>query len=232
MKKLILSLAFAMVAGSALAQAAGATRGSAAPSANVTGPRAVTPTYTMGRYQAANEGGKTLEPGNPLQQRAARELTAEAGVTCDQTTAGVVKESVKGGKRTVSYEVACKDDFGWIVSKSGDTVSAYDCLALAASEKAAKGKLATCRLAANIGSIAGVATLASKAGLTCKPTNAAYLGGGGDPPISRYEALCEGGGGYIIDAPQPKSKAGLQAMSCARAKASGAAVCALKPEKG
>ena len=221
MKKLILSLAFAMVAGGALAQ-----------TANVTGPRAVTPTYTMGRYQAANEGGKFLEPANPLQQRQARELTAEAGVTCDQVTAGLVKESNKGGKHTVSYEVACKDDFGWVVSKVGDKVSAYDCIALAASEKAAKGKLATCRLAANMGSIAGVATLAKKAGLTCKPIDTTYLGGGGDPAISRYEVLCEGGGGYIIDAPQPKSKAGLQAMSCARAKASGAAVCSLKPEKG
>lgn len=229
MKRLILSLAFAMVAGSALAQAAGGAGNYGAPSANVTGPREVTPAYTMGRYQAANEGGKALEPGNPLQQKAARELTAEAGVTCDQTTAGVVKDSIKGGKRTVSYEVACKDDFGWIVSKSGDTVNAYDCLALAASEKAAKGKLATCHLAANRGSLAGVATLASKAGLTCKPINATYLGGGGDPPISRYEVLCNGGSGYIIDAPQPRSKAPLQAMSCARAKATGAAVCALKP---
>ena len=219
MKKLILSLAFAMVASAAMAQV-------------YTGPREKTPTYTMGRYQAANEGGKFLEPANPLQQRQARELTAEAGVTCDLVTAGLVKESTKGGRHSVTYQVACKDDFGWVVSKVGDKVSAYDCVALAASEKAAKGKLATCRLGANMGSIAGVATLARKAGLTCKPIDTTYLGGGGDPPISRYEVLCEGGGGYIIDAPQPKSKAGLQAMSCARAKASGAAVCALKPEKG
>lgn len=221
MNKLILSLALAMLAGGALAQ-----------SANVTGPRAVTPTYTMGRYQAANEGGKFLEPANPLQQRQARELTVEAGVSCDMITAGLLKDSNKGGKHTVSYEVACKDDFGWVVSKVNDKVSAYDCVALAASEKAAKGKLATCRLQANVGSNAGIASLARKAGLTCKPVAGTYLGGGGDPPISRYEVLCEGGAGYIIDAPQPRSKAGMQAMSCARAKASGAGVCSLKPDKG
>lgn len=219
MKSPILAIAFTMVASTAFAQV-------------YTGPRPTTPTYTMGRYQAANEGGQYLEPANPLQQRQAIALAAEAGVACDPISAGLVKESNKGGKHSVTYEVACKDDFGWVVSKVGDKVSAYDCVALAASEKAAKGKLATCRLQANVGSNAGIASLARKAGLTCTPIVSTYLGGGGDPPISRYEVLCEGGGGYIIDAPQPKSKAGLQAMSCARAKASGAGVCSLKPDKG
>lgn len=219
MKMLILSIALAMTATTAFAQV-------------YTGPRAATPTYTMGRYQAANEGGQFLEPGNPLQQRQAGVLAAEAGVACDLVTAGIVKESHKGGKHSISYEVACKDDFGWVISKVGDKVSAYDCVALAASEKMAKGKLATCRLQANMGSQAGVASLAKKAGLTCAPVQSTYLGGGGEPAISRYEVLCDSGAGYIIDAPQPRSKAGLQAMSCARAKTSGAGVCGLKPGKG
>ncbi len=227
-KTIILSIAFAMIAGTAFAQAGGAL---SQPSANTTGARAVDPTYTMGRYRAANEGGVFLEPGNPLQQKAAAELAVEAGVACDVTSAGVVA----GKHRTpgqVTYEIACRNDFGWIVSKTAGKVSAYDCYALAASEKAAKGKLATCRLAQNVGSTAGLAKLAEKAGLACKPVQGAYLGGGGEPAISRYEVLCDNGAGYIIDAPQPKSQAAMLAMSCARAKAAGMGACALKPEKG
>ena len=228
-KTIILSIAFAMVSGTAFAQAGGAL---SQPSANTTGARAVDPSYTMGRYRAANEGGAFLEPGNPLQQKAAAALAADAGVTCDMTSAGVVPSKHKGPGQPTTYEIACKNDFGWILTKAGDKVSAYDCVALAASEKAAKGKLATCRLRENVGSTAGLAALAQKAGLTCKPVQGTYLGGGGEPAISRYEVLCDTGAGYIIDAPQPKSKASMLAMSCARAKTAGMGACSLKPEKG
>lgn len=228
-KTIILSIAIAMIAGPALAQAGQAL---SQPSANTTGPRAMQPGYTTGRYQAANEGGQFLEPGNPLQQKAAAELAAQAGVTCDMVSAGIVPAKHRGGGQPTTYEIACKNDFGWIVSKADGKVSAYDCFALAASEKAAKGKLATCRLAENVGSTAGLASLAQKAGLTCKPVQGNYMGGGGTPAISRYEVLCENGSGYIIDAPQPKSTAGMLAMSCARAKTAGMGACTLKPEKG
>lgn len=228
MKKIvILSIACAMIAGPAFAQAGGAL---SQPSANTTGPRALTPGYTTGRYQAANEGGKFLEPANPLQQKAAAELAAEAGVKCDMVSAGLLPNKHRGGG--VTYEVACKNDFGWIVSKADGKVNAYDCIALAASEKAAKGKLATCRLAENVGSVAGLSTLAQKAGLSCKAVQGNYLGGGGEPAISRYEVLCDNGAGYIIDAPQPKSTAAMLAMSCTRAKAVGMGACTLKPNKG
>jgi len=219
MKKIIiLSIAMTLIAGDAMSQ--------------VMGMREVVSGYTTGRYRAENEGGKYLEPGNPLQQKAAAEMAAEAGVTCDPTSAVLLNDKHKGGDRAVTYEIACRNDFGWIVSKVGGKVSAYDCYALTASEKAAKGKLPVCRLRDNVGSTAGLATLAQKAGLTCKPVQGAYLGGGGQPAISRYEVLCDNGAGYVIDAPQPKSQAAMLAMSCARAKAVGMGACALKPEKG
>lgn len=225
----VLGVGIALVAGPAFAQAGQVLN---PPTANVTGPRAVTPGYTTGRYQAANETGKFLEPGNPLQQKAAGLLAVQAGVTCDLLSAAQLNSKHRGGVESVTYEIACKDDFGWILSRVGDKVSAYDCAALAASEKVAKGKLATCRLAENVGSLAGVNALAKKAGLTCKPIKGVFMGGGGEPPISRYEVLCENGSGYIIDAPQPKSTAGMMAMSCARAKVAGMGVCTLKPDKG
>ena len=225
MKKIIiLGVACAMLAGSAFGQ----SRAGWQPSdANRTGPRAVDPTYTTGRYRAEQEGLQFLEPGNPLQQKRAGALAAEAGVSCDLVSAGQVNAHRGGGE---TYEIACKNDFGWIVSKAGGKVSAYDCYALAASEKAAKGKLATCRLRENVGSTAGLGALAQRAGLACKPAEGVYLGGDGAPPSSRYEVLCEGAAGYIIDAPQPKSSAAMLAMSCARAKAAGMGACALKPK--
>lgn len=210
MKRTALVLAFTLVAGAAQAQMM---------------MRDPVRTYDKASRNAASY----LSPGNPLQQKAAGELASEAGVACDLTSAGVVKESHKTGMRSVTYEIACKDDFGWIVTRAGDKVSAYDCLALATSEKASRGKLATCRLQDNASATLGLAALTKKAGLACKPVQGVYMGGGGEPAISRYEVLCDGGAGYVIDAPQPRSKAALLAMSCARAKAVGMGACALKP---
>ena len=213
MNRTILTIAFALIAGAASAQIP-----------------MKEPVRTYDR--ASRNSAAYLSPGNPLQQKAAAQLTAQAGVACEMTDAGVVKESHRAGPRTVTYEVACKDDFGWIVTSTAGKVSAYDCLALETSEKASRGKLATCRLEKNVSQTGGLASLARKAGLTCKPVEGVYIGGGGEPAISRYEVLCDNGAGYVIDAPQPRSDAAMLAMSCARAKAVGMGVCRLKPGKG
>ncbi|KQY29353.1 hypothetical protein ASD21_06035 [Caulobacter sp. Root1455] len=226
---MILSLAFASLATVAMAQAPGL------PTASNYTQREFTDPNFANKMNAADAAGKGFrESANPLQQREAQSLATEAGVACELVDAGLIMNANRAGVRTVSYEVACKNDFGWVVTKTGAALTAYDCVALLSSAKAQKGrgpKLTTCRLKANVGSTDGLASLTKKAGLACKPTQGAYLGGGGDPAISRYEVLCDGGSGYIIDAPQPRSKAGLQAMSCTEAKAAGLA-CSLKPGKG
>lgn len=157
--------------------------------------------------------------GNPLQVTAARNMLSEAGVDCDIKDAGVVQDTKKNGVRSLSYEAACKNDFGWIVTKTGDTLTAYDCIAVLASSRAlpkgfGKGIMTTCRLRANVGSMDGLQTLATKVGAKCTVTDGTYLGGGGTPPISRYEVGCKEGAGYVIDAPQPNSKARLMAAAC------------------
>lgn len=229
MKILILSLVFAGLASTAMAQAPGLPTGS-----NYTQREFTDPSFAN-KLNAADAAGKGFrESANPLQQREAGELAAEAGVPCDLVDAGLIMNSNRSGVRTLSYEVACKADFGWVVTKTDGTLTAYDCVALASSAKAQKGrgaKMATCRLRTNVGSTAGLSALTKKAGLACAPTHGAYLGGGGDPPISRYEVMCDSGSGYIIDAPQPRSKASLQSMTCTEAKAAGLA-CSLKPGKG
>ncbi|PTT06063.1 hypothetical protein [Caulobacter sp. HMWF025] len=219
----------ASLAGAAMAQAPGLPTGS-----NYTQREFTDPNFAN-KLNGADAAGKSIRPSaNPLQQKEAGELAAEAGIACTLTDAGVIMNANRAGVRTVSYEIACKNDFGWIVTKTDKAITAYDCLALLTSARAVKGrgpKLTTCRLAANIGSVAGLDALTQKAGLSCKPSDGIYLGGGGDPAISRYEVACEYGGGYIIDAPQPRSKAKLQTLSCSEAKAAGLS-CSLKSGKG
>lgn len=175
--------------------------------------------------------------GNPLQVTAAKNMLAEAGVPCDIKDAGPVSDSKKNGVRSLTYEAACKNDFGWLVTKTGDTVTAYDCIAVLASAKAApkgfgKGLMTTCRLRANVGSLDGLQALATKVGAKCTVTDGTYLGGGGTPPISRYEIACkESPAGYVIDSPQPGSKAHLMAAACT-ADPNGKLPCTLNTEKG
>ena len=229
MKTLILALVFSGFATMAMAQAPGLPTAS-----NYTQREFTDPNY-VNKLNGAEAAGKGFrESANPLQQREAQNLATEAGVPCDLVDAGLIMNANREGVRTVSYEIACKNDFGWVVTKTSNTLTAYDCVALLSSAKAQKGrgqKITTCRLRANVGSNAGLASLTKKAGLACTPAQGAYLGGGGEPAISRYEVMCTEGAGYIIDAPQPRSKASLQTMSCADAKAAGLA-CSLKPGKG
>lgn len=172
------------------------------------------------RLLNAESGGSGFRPsGNPLQVTAAKNMLAEAGVTCDIKDAGVVQDTKKNGVRSLSYEAACKNDFGWIVTRTGDVLTAYDCQAILASSRAApkglgKGVMTTCRLRANVGSLDGLQALATKVGAKCTVVEGAYLGGGGSPPISRYEVACKEGSGYVIDSPQPKSTAHLLAAAC------------------
>lgn len=182
--------------------------------------------YMMRLSEKATATRDFREPGNPLEQKEAGLVAAAAGVPCKLTEAAIV--SRKGG---TAYEVACEKDFGWIVTKlPNGTFTAYDCLALEASNKAiTKGReLATCRLRANVGhQVDGLQTLAAKAKLNCSVVDGEFKGSGGAPPISRYEVACKDAGGYLIDAPTPGSKASLAVASCAQAASIGAA-CTLK----
>lgn len=186
------------------------------------------PGIMRGVTQAANATYNVLESGSPIDQRQALAAATEAGVSCELADGAIVSDARRGGVHTVVYEVACKDSLGWLVTRAGDKISAFDCLALMSSAKVDK-KVPTCRLIANANPVAGLAGLTHKAGVSCKPEDGAFLGGGGQPAISRYEVRCAEGSGYIIDTPQPKSTAQLQAFPCADAARVGV-TCALKPK--
>ncbi|CAN5289184.1 hypothetical protein BH09PSE2_BH09PSE2_12980 [soil metagenome] len=152
--------------------------------------------------------------GNPAEASEGQALAAKAGVAC-RTVDGRLLSS-NGRERT--YEIACKDGFGWlVVQDKEERVAAYDCLAIDASTKGER----RCMLPANADQTGGLQALADKARTGCKVDDGQWLGTGGSPPISRYEAVCTGGGGYIFDTPAPGSKADMAATSCKDAEAFG-----------
>jgi len=181
------------------------------------------------KRKAANARVTPRASGNPLQVRAAAKLAAELGVTCEVVDAA---ELSARPTRNPDYEIACKDAMGWIITRSGGAPQVNDCLALDTASLAAgkawpKGML--CALAANAAPVNGLKPLVAKVAPQCELTDGTFLGGGGQPPILRYEVRCKTGAGYIIDTPAPGSTASMSSMTCADAAQAGLA-CSLKAE--
>ncbi len=164
--------------------------------------------------------------GNPMEIIEAGKLIRTAGATCQAVDA----RSISHGRTGDTYEVACKDELGWIVTGLEGKASAYDCMSVAVAAKLAgpRSHPSVCRLPFNVRQEVGLTNLAKRAGVaTCEVTKAVYLGSGGAPPISRYELACKDGAGYLLDAPTPGSQATLAITDCAKAAQIGGA-CSLK----
>ena len=230
MKKLghlfILAAALAAVAGSAQAQ----TGQPPPPPTRLYG----TEQYNMREYSSVNRPTARLTPresGNPMVVRAAAKVAAELHAPCEVIDAAPL--STRPSSRP-EYEIVCKDALGWIISQGPDgKPQLNDCLALdtgalAAGKAWPKGMV--CSLPGNAAPVAGLKPLAAKASSACTVADGTFLGGGGDPPIRRYEIACKGGGGYIVDAPAPGSTATQSSLSCDEAKAAGVA-CTLTDKK-
>lgn len=192
---------------------------------------------TSDREARTRQSSRYRPSANPPQLSEAKALAKTLGVACQVTDASpIAKRSIKGADgqpvRIVSYEIACKDDFGWIISQQSDGVAeTFNCMALETSAKAAGRKVwspeAVCLLPDNGAIMPGLKKLATQAAPACVVEDGAYLGQGGEPPILRYELRCAGGTGFIVDTPTPGSTAKASAMSCVEAAAAGAP-CALK----
>ncbi len=228
MKKLgrhfILAVALAAIAGSASAQTP------LPPPTRLYG----TQQYNMREYTSVNRPTSRLTPrqsGNPMVVRTAAKLAAELHAPCEVIDAAPLSDRPS---TKPEYEVACKDALGWIISTGHDgKPQLNDCLALDTAALAA-GKSwplgMVCSLPDNAAPVAGLKPLAAKVSPGCTVANGTFLGGGGDPPIRRYEIACKGGGGYIVDAPAPGSTATQSSLSCDEAKAAGVA-CTLTDKK-
>ena len=196
------------------------------------GPPPPPPPSGMSQYHQIDLIGSTRpnarlvprESGNPLQVKAAAKLVAELNLPCEVSDAAPL--SARPSKAQ-EYEIACKDALGWIVSYGPDgKATPHDCMALdtgalAAGKAWPKGMV--CSLDANAAPVAGLRPLAAKVDAGCVLTDGTFLGGGGNPPILRYEVACKNGKGYIVDSPAPGSTASLSSMSCLEAKDAGVA---------
>lgn len=161
--------------------------------------------------------------GNPLEASDGARLLTQAGVACRPSDGKLM--SSRG--REASYELACHDGFGWIVTRDGQgQVSAYDCLAIATSTKGERH----CLLPANRSQLPGLQALADKGKTGCAVVDGMWQGQGGTPPVYRYEAKCAGGRGLILDAPGPASKADLVVTDCKDAAAFQMSCALTKPQ--
>ncbi len=190
--------------------------------------------YNQAQYNAVNRPNARLAPrqsGNPMQVRSAAKVAADLHAPCEVIDAAPLSDRPSSKPE---YEIVCKDALGWIISTGpngklllNDCV-ALDTGALAAGKAWPKGMV--CSLPGNAAPVAGLKPLAAKAAPGCTLTDGTFLGGGGDPPILRYEIACKDGKGYIVDNPAPGSTASLSSLTCDEAKAAGAA-CTLGDKK-
>lgn len=171
-----------------------------------------------GRSIAARAG---VDNGVPAEISEAAAALKKAGVSCQPSGGRMLSHNAKGSL----YEVSCRDNFGWDVARAPDgSLAAEDCLTLAGSSNG----LSHCLLGANRNQLKGLQTLADTAKVKCTVTDGMWRGSGGKPPITRYEATCKEGGGYILDTPQPGTTSDLIATSCKDAPGFGLA-CTMKP---
>lgn len=221
----VLTAVLAAFAGSAFAQGPPIP-----PPAQRTG----TQQYNMSEYSLVNRPTARVSPresGNPMQVRTAAKVAAELHAPCEVIDAAPLATRPSSKPE---YEIVCKDALGWIISLGPDgKPQLNDCVALDAGALAAgkawpKGMV--CSLPGNNAPVAGLKPLAAKAAPGCALSDGTFLGGGGDPPILRYEIACKDGKGFIVDNPAPGSSAPLSSLSCDEAKAAGVA-CTLAGKK-
>jgi hypothetical protein len=162
--------------------------------------------------------------GNPMEVKSVAKLAASLNAPCEVIDAAPL--SARPSKNP-EYEIACKDAMGWIISNAADgKPQLNDCLALdtgalAAGKAWPKGMV--CALPGNAAPVAGLKPIAAKAAPGCAMADGTFLGGGGEPPVLRYEIACKDGKGYIVDTPAPGSAAPLSSLTCDEAKAAGVA---------
>ncbi|WP_165184645.1 hypothetical protein [Caulobacter soli] len=198
--------------------------------------RSGTQQYNMTEYGSVNRPTARLTPresGNPMVVRSAAKVAADLHAPCDVIDAAPL--STRPSSKP-EYEIACKDALGWIISLGtngkpllNDCV-ALDAGALAAGKAWPKGMV--CSLPGNAAPVAGLKPIAAKAAPGCALSDGTFLGGGGDPPILRYEIACKDGKGYIVDSPAPGSSAPLSSLTCDEAKAAGVACTLAGKKKG
>lgn len=148
-------------------------------------------------------------------------LLQQAGVPCtltDANFAGVSKAKDAKAPDNKVYEAVCQEGLGYMVlSPTGGTPVAYDCLALTVNApkpgEPDKGGL-YCRLPANANPVAGLKTFTTKAGLTCTPVQGRWMGVSTEDKFNEYEVACSEGAVYVLQVPELGSAHTLTSVDC------------------
>ncbi len=140
----------------------------------------------------------------------------KANLTCTVSDAYFLGKSSTGDKASI-YEVACQQGTGYIVMASASGSKVYDCLTVAGSPSLA------CRLPGNADPKQDLKPYIASAGISCTPTAARYVGS--NDTVAVFEAACQEGAGYILQAPLPGLTAATVAIPCIQA--SGKTACTL-----
>jgi hypothetical protein len=120
------------------------------------------------------------------------------------------------------YEAACDDGTGYLLMLRDSTLSGISCMATSRDDSV------KCALPANADSLGMAGAVLKRGGVECKVRDLKWLGISA-ANLDHIEAVCEGGGGYVMRSPQLGSSGKLEVLSCEDAIKQGVA-CQLTPQ--
>ncbi len=151
------------------------------------------------------------------------------GLDCQVDDAAFIgnnEEKIEGKTvKSAYYEVACHNNLGYLLASepAPGKDQFFDCVTMRtqADQILAKGKPAqpptVCTLPGNAKSEQGFSGVLAKAGFTCAPTKARYLGSNVADQFTIYETRCDDGHSYLVTLPNPGSKHALAVNDCVEA---------------
>lgn len=138
-----------------------------------------------------------------------------AGVTCQVADARFIGEVADKKAKTKKsyYEIDCSQGMGFVLETDPAKPMAFSCLESGAPGPDGKPGSLACKLPGNQNTLAEVAALAQKAGVSCTVEQARAIGQ--TPTNTLMEVLCQGGSGFVLTAGKPPiATASAEAASC------------------
>lgn len=131
-------------------------------------------------------------------------LVSSAGIACTVSDAAFRGQTTLPDKtKADTFEVACSEGLGYLLTRKATTTQHFDCVAAATTAKPGPdGKPSgsvSCILPANADANTGLQSLVQKAGLACTIKDVTWLGYSEAGKLNRYEVACQEGAGFVLD---------------------------------
>jgi hypothetical protein len=168
---------------------------------------------------------KRVEGDGGVTPRVAKTRTAAMlkvlGASCVVSDAAY-RGKAPGNDAQHIYEAACDDGMGYLLTLHDTTLSGLSCLATSDDSPV------KCALPANADNKGMAGAVLKRGGVECRVRDLKWLGISA-ANLDHIEAVCEGGGGYVMRSPQLGSGGKLEVLSCEDAVKQGVA-CQLSPQ--